>query len=326
MKNFLIVTLILGVVMLALPMTALKPADSTPGKQVLSEQGSVAADEPPPPAAYKSFNIKLTENGKIKKISAQEYVIGVVSAEMPAEFSEEALKAQAVAAYTFACYRKSTAAENFDLTDDPQTDQCYIDNATADQRWGQNAEKYRKKITAAVKETEQMILTYNGAIALSCYHSMSSGKTESCRDVWGSDLAYLTPVESVGDKLAENYLATKSLAADEVSSSLSLFKTAEGEHKEWFKKSERTDSGRVKSIFFCGTEITGGEIAAALDLRSANFEITATDTGFDIITKGYGHGVGMSQHGAEYMAKQGSDFKEILSHYYPGCKLQKAKS
>ncbi len=324
MKNSLIVALVLGIVMLALPLSTLK-AESERVFPVLSEQGNIPADEPPSPAAYKSFKIKLTETGKIEEISAEDYIIGVVASEMPASYSEEALKAQAIAAYTFACYKKGNSTADFDLTDNPQTDQCYQNLDSLRENWGESAESNLKKVTDAVNEVKGMLLTYDGAIALTCYHAISSGKTESCKDVWGNDLPYLTAVDSVGDKLAESYLTTKSFTADEVSKALSSFKTSEGAHSTWFGEPTRTDSGRVLKISYCQKELSGGEIAEALKLRSANFEITPNEEGFEFTVKGYGHGVGMSQNGAEYMARQGSDYKEILNHYYKGCKLQKAK-
>ncbi len=317
MKNSFIIAVILGLIMLALPLPVLK----TDGKADKTTLSASALAAPPVKEAYASFNIKITESGEIGKIAADDYIIGVVSAEMPAAYSTEALKAQAVAAYTFACYRKAGSTDDFDLTDNPETDQCYISKEKAYEKWGESADEYYSKISAAVKEVSGLMLSFKGDIALACYHAMSSGVTESCKDVWGSDLPYLTSVTSIGDKLNESYMVTKELSTDEVKNALSGFKTAEGEHSAWFSDIQKSETGRVTEIKFCGTALTGAEVSKALSLRSSNFEVSATEGGFSFKTLGYGHGVGMSQTGAEYMAKQGSSYKEILAHYYPGCEL-----
>lgn len=305
-------------------MSALKTENGASAEAAAMFKEAVS-EKPPTPAAYKSFKIKMSDSGEIKDIPADEYVCGVVAAEMPADYEPEALKAQAVAAYTFACYRKAKSKTDYDLTDEPKTDQCYITEQQAREKWKDSADEYINKIKEAQQAVSGMILMYEGATALTVYHAMSSGMTENCADVWGSDIPYLVSVDSAGDRTADGYLNTTELSEDEVSSALSQFKKAEGEADKWFSEPQRTAAGRIKTVKYCGTELDGGEVASALGLRSANFDAEHIDGGFKFTTRGYGHGVGMSQTGAGYMAKQGSSCEEILVHYYPGCVLMKEK-
>lgn len=324
MKDIVLTAVILLTVMLSIPLIQLKDIPDTAvsaNAEVIDK--ALTEDTEVPSKAYESFRIKITESGEIKEIAADDYIFGVVSAEMPALYEEEALKAQAVAAYTFACRRADAASEReYDLTDDPETDQCYISREQAQEKWGDNAEKYTEKIENAIEEVSGYMLTFDGSAALTVYHAISSGITESCENVWGTALPYLISVESVGDRLAEQYLSEAFFTADELTEALSGVCKLSGAAKEWFGKSETTKTGRVKSISVCGSEISGSKISKALSLRSSCFEVSYSENKFVFTVKGYGHGVGMSQNGANYMAKQGSDYKEILSHYYPGCTLE----
>lgn len=323
MKNALIISLIMLTVMLTLPLGSLErtaPAVNTSALPIEDITAAAVA-----PAAYKSFKIKLSKSGEIKEIPAEEYLFGVVAGEMPAEYEEEALKAQALAAYSFACCRKAHTKTEYDLTDNPQTDQCYITEAEAREKWGDGADGYAEKIKNAVTAVSGMLVMYNGTTALTVYHAISSGKTESSADVWGSEVAYLTSVDSSWDKTAAGYLSECQLSDSEVAEKLSAIADTSGERENRFCDAELSPAGRVKSISYCGKRLSGGEVAAALGLRSACFEVTAEENGFKFTVRGYGHGVGMSQNGANYMAKQGSSFEEILAHYYPECVVMKEK-
>ncbi len=272
------------------------------------------------------FRILLKESDEIVEVKADDYITGVVSAEMPALYHKEALKAQAVAAYTYACRKREAAKDGkYDLTDDPDTDQCYIDTEKAKKKWGDKYDEYSKTVRSAVEEVGGEYLEYDGVPALTVYHAISSGTTESCKNVWGTAIPYLVPTESNADKLSPDYLSTVTLSSKELGEKLNELCDTSGDDSKWFSDAKTTKSGRVTSIKVCGTELTGSAVASTLSLRSANFTVKYSDSSFTFEVKGYGHGVGMSQFGADYMAKQGKNYKEILLHYYNGCTLKKPK-
>lgn len=275
-------------------------------------------------AVSETFIVCNTETGENTEMSAEDYIFGVVAAEMPALYDEEALKAQAVAAYTYACYRKAENSEkSYDITNDHTTDQSYISEAEARERWGDNADTYAEKIKAAVKKTSGYMVTYEGKPALTVYHAISSGKTEAAENVWGKEYPYLVAADSTGDKLSPDYISVKTVSAEELTSAFSGEAEVSGEPADYFKDISKTDSGTVKTISFCGKELAGSKVRSLLDLRSTCFDVSFADGNFTFTVYGYGHGVGMSQYGADYMAKQGSNFKEILTCYYKGCKVEK---
>ncbi|MBO5210807.1 MAG: stage II sporulation protein D [Clostridia bacterium] len=273
----------------------------------------------------KSFKILNTETNEISEILYDDYIFGVVAAEMPALYEIEALKAQAVAAHTFALHRRVTNSDKgYDITNDFTQDQAFITEAAAREKWGENADEYIEKIKTAVNDTKNLALTYNGEIALSVYHAISFGKTEDCQNVWGGSRPYLTSVSSIGDKLSPNYISNKTVTLAEFKSVFSEL-TLSDNIADYFKNIVKTDAGTVKALTVCGNEIKGSEIRKKLDLQSACFEVKYENDAFQFTVYGYGHGVGMSQNGANYMAQQGADFSEILCHYYQGCKIEEIK-
>ncbi len=320
MKKTLISAAIIAMCMLLIPLTALEGAkDAAIQANAVTQDALKATAEP---QAFEDFNILI--DGEVKKIAANDYIFGVVAAEMPAMYEKEALKAQAVAAYTFACYRKAVReGEEYDLTADPETDQCYITREAAKEKWGEAYEEYASKIGECIEEVLGTLVTYNGETALTVYHAISPGVTVDCKDVWGSELPYLASVESMGDKLSDGYLSEAVFTAEELSEALKSIASPSGEPQNYFTNITTAESGRVTSIDYCGKSVGGGELAKVLSLRSANFSVEYKEGVFVFSIKGYGHGVGMSQNGANYMAKQGSDYEEILLHYYSGTTLEK---
>lgn len=299
--------------------------------------GATTEQKPAVSAATKLFTSKTDkqENGDtfricdmqtdtVSVLTADEYIFGVVAAEMPALYEPEALKAQAVAAYTLACRRRADNKDkSYDLTTDYTVDQSYISKADAEKRWGDKAEEYSKKIKDAVADVKNLIVTYEGEPITAVYHAISSGKTEDSRDIWGGSLSYLKPVASPGDKLSPDYISEVKVSAEELQKKLGDECKLSGEPAAYFGEPKRTDSGSVLTVPVCGTDINGAKIRSIFDLRSLNFSVKYADGSFTFTVRGYGHGVGMSQYGANYMAKQGSDFKEILTYYYTGCKVEK---
>ncbi len=318
MKCTVLTSLIVLVVALACPIGLLK----VPQTQAIGTAATLTdITENSKIATRKEFSVLI--DGKTQTLSRRDYIRGVVAAEMPALYETEALKAQAVAAYTFACYRANgRQGLHYDVTADSQTDQGYTSDDAAREKWGDKAEEYLSKIDAAVAAVEGELITYQGECALAAYHAMSSGTTTACRDAWGKDIPYLTEVASTGDCLDEKYLSTAQFTPDELKSKLSAFKQASGDAQDWFKDITVAPSKRVVSINFCGEKLSGSDITKALSLRSSNFSIEFNGEYFIFTVMGYGHGVGMSQTGANYMAKQGSSYKEILLHYYKGCDIE----
>ena len=229
---------------------------------------------------------------------------------MPAEFEKEALKAQAVAARTETIKKMSFENEkhkNADVCDDINHCQAYYDTDTLKIKYGDEwYKKYYDKIKKSVDETDSIIMTYNDEPITAVFHSTSSGMTENSRDVWGGDFPYLISVESEGETESPRYYEEKSFSYEEFKKKISeLKKVVFSENpKNWVSDIVRNESGSVKSLKICGVEFKGTEIRSALQLRSTNFEINVNE---NIIfnTKGNGHGVGMSQYGANYMAKNG---------------------
>ena len=318
MKKIIGISLVILSVMLILPLTALK----SPEKKTAAVSAHAVIPKAEK-AVSKAFLIYDTAADTVTEISVDDYIFGVVAAEMPALYETEALKAQAVAAYTFACVKKAeNAGKSYDLTSDPAVDQSFITREKAKEKWGDKADEYSAKIENAVKSVKDYMITC-GTPILAVYHAISSGKTEDCKEVWGKDIPYLKPVSSEGDKLAPSYLSSAEFTAEELKQKLSEDIDFTGDPAAWFSAEQRTDSGTVKTLKVCGKEVTGAEIRAALNLRSANFSVNYNSGKFVFTVRGYGHGVGMSQYGACCMAKQGSNFKEILTHYYSGCKVEK---
>ena len=271
-----------------------------------------------------TFRICDMQTDTVSVLTADEYIFGVVAAEMPALYEPEALKAQAVAAYTLACRRRADNKDkSYDLTTDYTVDQSYKSKTEAEKRWGDKAEEYSKKIKDAVADVKNLIVTYEGEPITAVYHAISSGKTEDSRDIWGGSLSYLKPVASPGDKLSPDYISEVKVSAEELQKKLGDECKLSGEPAAYFGEPKRTDSGSVLTVPVCGTDINGAKIRSIFDLRSLNFSVNNADGSFTFTVRGYGHGVGMSQYGANYMAKQGSDFKEILTYYYTGCKVEK---
>lgn len=313
MKKIFVCAVVLLAVLLLLPLTALKKSENDNATVVPTLQSFANATE------SHSFKVLISDTGEIKEMAVNDYLFGVIAAEMPALYEAEALKAQAVCAHTFALWRQNQNSDKeYDITDNFKTDQCYISRAEAYEKWGSKADEYAQKIENAIKSCGNQLLTYNGEIILAVYHAVSGGSTEAAKNVWGKDYPYLQSVASTGDKLAKNYISEAVVTTQELNAK---FATTAEITQNPFTDFTRTNAGTVKTVNFCGKEYKGSEIRELFDLKSSNFE-TEFKNGTVIFTVyGYGHGVGLSQNGANYMAQQGSDYKEILSHYYKGCEI-----
>lgn len=270
-------------------------------------------------------------SGNVTEVGTQEYLVGCLACEMPPSYAEEALKAQAVAAYTNLMRLKENPdgkAENADITDDTGKHQGYYDEATRREKWGEKYEVYAEKFAAAVQAVYGQTLTYEGKRVTAAYFAVCAGRTESAQTIWGGDIPYLQSVTSTGDRLSPDLQSDIRLSPDEVREKLSSDgEIALGEDPVgWFGEVQNADSGSgaVAKITVGGKALTGQQCRALLGLPSPAFSVEYKDGAFHFAVQGKGHFVGMSQYGADYMARQGADYKEILAHYYPGTALETA--
>lgn len=265
------------------------------------------------------FRVYDKESEKITNMTAEDYIFGVVAAEMPALYETEALKAQAVAAYTYACRKRNqNSSKKYDITTDYTVDQSFKPYEKALKDWGSKGEEYAEKIIDAVKSVAGKKLTYNSEPILAVYHAVSSGQTFSAKAVWGNEIAYLQAASSEGDKLAENYCSKAEFTKAELKKILNITDDTD----KIFTSLKADSNGLVETVKVCGEEVSGADIREALDLPSQNFEYALKENKYTFTCYGYGHGVGMSQYGANYMAKQGYTYKEILNHYYNNCTVE----
>lgn len=249
-------------------------------------------------------------NGQILKIEIEEYLVGVVGAEMPASFNKEALKAQAIIARTYAL----RASERGSILTDNSGTQNYKSNEQLRAMWGSSYQTYYQKVKSAVQETKGLYLTYNGVIIDAVYHSTSNGQTENAEFVWGNAFPYLTSVLSPYDTSNSSYSKSVTLGYEVISSKLGMSVDSTSD----IQILSKTTGMRVDKILIDGVEFTGVNIRNKLGLRSADFDIVKSDVGLTFTTRGYGHGVGLSQYGANGMANHGYDYASILRHYYRG--------
>ena len=270
----------------------------------------------------------LTKEGEVLELTMAEYLWGVVAAEMPASFQEEALKAQACAARTYTALLQGRSAGKHpeaDICGDSTCCQAYIQRSAAEARWGLNAREYGEKIDRAVAGTDGLGILYEGKPIQALFFSSAAGKTVDAVEVWGNSVAYLKSVDSPEGEEVPNYRTQVVLGAEEVKSlTLAAYPGADlsGSPSGWFGQASRNEGGGVISIPLGGVTLTGGQARSLFSLRSACFTVAWDGSQFTFDVTGYGHGVGMSQYGANAMAKEGAGWREILAHYYTGAQLQ----
>ncbi len=282
---------------------------------------------------YKQYNtIKLlhASTGEIEELPLDTYLYGVVSSEMPASFEKEALKAQAVVARTYTIYKiqnNSQKHEGADICDNSACCQAWISKEDRLAKWEESTrEEYWNKIVTAVEETKGKIITYEGKPINAFFHANSGGKTETTLNVWGgSGYPYLQTVSTAGEEGYTQYQSevtcTKQEFVDKIKEKHSDF-TIDFSQENCIQVLEYTDGDRVKTIQIGNLSFSGVEIRTIFGLRSANFTITIEGDNIKFSVLGYGHGVGMSQTGADSMAKAGSDYVEIIQHFYTGVEVE----
>lgn len=271
------------------------------------------------------FLIEDQSTGEVQQVPRRDYLIGAVAAEMPLSWPDEALKAQAVAAHSYVLYCRdhATAANGAWLSADPARRQGYLTDAVLHSYWGTRYDANYIRLSALVDSVLTQVLCYEGAPAGTSYFAISNGRTEASENVWGTALPYLVSVDSSTDLAADHYEYALTLSAQQTAQQLAaLGLTADlAAPEQWFGTPEYTAAGYVAALPVCGQRITGTALRQALGLRSTCFTVRYESGAFCFTTKGYGHGVGLSQWGAKALAEQGQNFADILAHYYPGTSL-----
>ena len=257
----------------------------------------------------------IFEDGTVRDMELDEYLTGVVLAEMPASFELEALKAQAVVArtYTLRAHRGKSKHEQGSVCTDSACCQAYRDPD------GYPDPEGLGKVVSAVLATSGLVLTYEGELIEATYFSCSGGSTEDAVAVWGTDVPYLKATSSPGEENATYYTDSATFSATEFVTKLG--QTLDGAPKSWFEAVSYTAGGGVEEMSICGRTYSGTELRKLLGLRSTAFTITTDADSVTFHTRGFGHRVGMSQYGADAMAAEGRDFRQILQHYYQGVEL-----
>ncbi len=263
----------------------------------------------------------LVSDHSAKLMELEEYILGVVLAEMPASFEMEALKAQAVVARTYALRRYLEADRHPEVAvcADSSCCQAYLTCESYLQERGIQADI--DKIRQAVEETAGLVLTYEGELIEATYFSCSGGRTEDARAVWGEEIPYLQAVDSPGEEQSEKYYEKRRFSAAEFSAALG--RPLAGSPTGWLGRCTYTEGGGVASMVIGGITYTGVKLRKLLGLNSTAFTMTADASGITVETLGKGHRVGMSQYGADAMAVQGKHFSEILLYYYQGTRIDK---
>ncbi len=277
------------------------------------------------------MNVYLSEENRMEKMTLEGYVCGVVAAEMPATYHIEALKAQAVAARTRALWQMENGGcalhPGADICTDSAHCQGYATLSECQARWGNEYELYRNRILQAERDTRDELLTYEGEPITVMYHAISGGRTEDAATVFSQSLPYLISVDSNGEEDVGGLLTDTTLTFDEIADALNASiegsKVSGEEVRRTLSIGEYTDTGRVKSMQVGSALIDATDFRRALGLRSTWFSLSMDDNGITFHQRGYGHGVGMSQAGANGMAADGANYSDILLHYYPGVTLEK---
>ena len=277
---------------------------------------------------YGTIKLLHANTNEVEEVALDTYLCNVVSAEMPVDFEKEALKAQAIVARTYTIYKiNNKKHDNADICDDSTCCQAWISKEDRLARWADNKEEKWAKIEECVNETKGKIITYNNQPINAFFHSNSGGKTELPVYVWGggTNMPYLQVVETSGEDGYTQYNSEVELANEEI---LEKLKTKYSDiqidfnNEEDIKILEYTTSGRIKTIKFGNHQISGTEARSIFGLKSTNFQITKTEGKVKFTVIGYGHGVGMSQTGADSMAKNGSIAEDIIKHFYVGVEIK----
>lgn len=323
-RNILILLIILPILLVFVPASLVfyfSPNESsTP--QTVKNPPTITLDNP-------SIMVKVyrTEKKQIESLPLETYIAGVVSAEMPAEFELEALKAQALAARTY-LIRRLKEGKFEDVPAGAQVldtvrHQAYLDDQQLKERWGNLYQWKKERIAEAVKETSGLVLTYKGEPIDATFFSTSNGFTENAEEYWSQSIPYLRSVASPWDRESPRYLEQVTFSVQEFEQKMGVrLVQPASSGQNWYTVLERTTGNRIGKIRIGNKEFTGKETRERLGLNSASFTFERDGNRILVTTRGYGHGVGMSQWGANGMAKSGKKAEQIVKYFYQGVSLQ----
>lgn len=307
------------------------------GGAYLAAGGPAAEPEPAAPetaAVHHDRDVTLTiqDGDTTEQMTLERYLTGVVRGEMPASFEMEALRAQAAAERSYVYYQlaagRKDAHPDADFCTDHTCCSAYLSETAAREKWGGDFAPWNTRVEQAVSDTDGQVVLYNGRPILAVFHSSSAGRTAAAGDVWSGDLPYLVSVDSPeGEETVPNYYSTVTFTAAEAKEKL-LAAYPElklsGAPDRWFGAAAENGSGRVETVSVGGTDIEGTELRRIFGLRSACFTVAADSESVTFRVTGYGHGVGMSQYGANQLAREGKTWQEILEWYYTGATVGNA--
>ena len=322
MKNFSYLLLFCAISIFVTPFTILKNEINLTAEATESIKTTRAEITESP----ETITVFRSGTSEIQEIDLFEYVCGSVAAEMPLSYHEEALKAQAVACYTNGLRLKNNGNSPYAISDDSAVHQGYLSKSQRQEKWGDDFNKYESKLKNIVSQVENEAIYYDDELCVAAFHAICSERTESAENTWGEKIPYLVSVKSDGDKLSPDYSSTvvfdKKAFSDAVEKSeIKNIKSL----KNSIKITKKSKSGTVLKATVMGKEFTGDEVRKTFSLKSPVFAVKCTDNAVTFNVTGYGHGVGMSQYGADFMARQGSDYKDILKHYYSGVEIKSHK-
>lgn len=347
MKKVLIVSLMLSLFTLAFSILMSLADPLKPGVSPAETTGTLTSSAPPPvsnppmspvPSAEYVFTddqitVRVSIDGHVTNMTMRQYLVGVVAAEMPASFNMEALKAQAVAARTETLYHillfKSDNHPDADVCSDPTCCQAYKNDDELREKWGEVYGEYINKITEAVERTDGECLTFENAPIQAVFHSSSAGQTADSGEVWAYSLPYLVSVQSPETAAnVPNYVSSVTVSLSDFKETVLRFYPSAvfpKDKSKWVTALTYTESGRISTLKLGGVSVTGPVLRSMFGLRSTAASIKLNDKNVIFMTTGYGHGVGMSQYGANAFASEGKSYKEILSWYYAGVTFSNEK-
>ena len=316
MKRFLVFVLIIFVVIMILPAVVFLVPDKAEEAPISDSEQASSVDK---------ISVYIKEEDRVEEMDTMQYLKEVVAAEMPVDFHDEALKAQAVAARTYMVNRRNNGGTDLHkgavICTDSTHCKAWISEEKRKELWADASDEKREKISRAVEETDGVIITYEKEPISAVFHSTSSGMTENAEDVWGGSVPYLVSVESPGDAESPKF-------SSDARFSVSEFRTIAEKNIsgiDWengnFSEILRSNAGGIRSLKIGGVAIGGTTFRFIFGLRSTNVELTEKDGEIVMSAKGYGHGVGMSQYGANYLANAGKSYEEILKTYYTGVEV-----
>ena len=314
MKTYLLLTAVICAILVLFPLCALTVSQSF-NTQPSTKTTQVKATEKAEEKKSSTVSVFVMSANKIIDIETFDYIVGAVAAEMPASYEDEALKAQAVACYSYMLWVKENSDNaEYDITSNPSTHQGYLTEDEMKEKWGTKYESYKGKIEEAVTAVSGQYMTYNSEVILALFHAISPGMTQDSEDVWETPLAYIKSKSAPGDSLSPDFDSTVTVPCQKIREVFSV--------KSHIKDSELidifslSDSSFIKEIPLGEDVVSAGDIASKLSLKSPYFTAEYKEGRYIFKVKGYGHGLGMSQYSADYMARQGSTYDEILRHFY----------